>query len=126
MFEDAIKTANFRVNGNEEIPLDRISMFRLNFNTYFFAKGHKPAVLLLTVLMVLIILLVFNHKKDWKTAFVPYFLVAAFPYVWYLVFANHSQLHYFYTYRIQAITLFALIAWLSDAIDWKNVNNPAP
>lgn len=121
VFEDAMKTANFRVNGSDEIPLDRISMFRLNFDTYFFAKGHKPAVLLLAVLLVLIVLLVFSHKKDWKTAFVSYFLVAAFPYVWYLVFANHSQLHYFYTYRIQAITLFALIAWLSDAIDWKNI-----
>ena len=39
IFEDAFRTAQFRMYGNESYPLDRNIMLKLNFETYFFAKG---------------------------------------------------------------------------------------
>lgn len=34
-------------------------------------------------------------------------------YLWYLAMANHSQIHYYFTYRAQMITMFSLLAFLS-------------
>lgn len=35
-------------------------------------------------------------------------LLAAAPYAWFLVVANHSFVHYWYSYRIQAVTVFVV------------------
>ena len=121
VFEDALKTAKFRVGGSESVPLNRGLMYRLNFETYFFAKGHKPAIFLLVLFVILIILLIRNHKKNWMTYMLPVITIGVFPYVWFFVFSNHSQLHYFYTYRIQAITLFAIFSSISNAFDIKKI-----
>lgn len=128
VFEDALKTAQFRVGGNETYPLDRALMFRLNINTYYFAKGHKPAFLILVCILFLAAILIRRRRESWANFLVPVLLVGTFPYIWFFVFSNHSQLHYFYTYRIQAISLFAVFAALGNAIDWKkkseNVQKP--
>lgn len=125
IFEDAMKTAKFRVEGSESIPLDRSLMFRLNFDTYFFAKGHKPAVFILILILILILYLIRHHRSDWKETVLAFLLISVFPYVWFFVFANHSQLHYFYTYRIQAISLFSVFAALGCVLDLtKKVRDP--
>ena len=41
---------------------------------------------------------------------VPYMIVAIYPFVWYFVMKNHSFLHYFFTYRELAISLYAFAA----------------
>ena len=42
-------------------------------------------------------------------ACLPMLMVAAYPYLWYLVLANHSQIHFWYTYRAQLVTMFGLL-----------------
>lgn len=121
IFEDASKTAQFRIYGNDQYPLDRKLMLNLNFNTYFFAKGHKPAVFIAGFILILLLIMIFRHKKNWYNILFPILVIGMTPYIWFLVFANHSQLHYFYTYRIQAITLFAVFASISCAIDWDRL-----
>ena len=116
IFEDAMKTAQFRVSGSEAYPLDRALMFKLNFDTYFFAKGHKPAAFLVVTFLFLLVRCVRCHNSNWKSIVLPVLFIGIFPYFWYFVFANHSQLHYFYTYRIQAITLFAAFAAIGNTI----------
>ncbi len=117
VFTDAWNTARFRIEGNESYPLDRDMMLRSNFDTYFFAKGHKPFALIVIVLLCLLIIVIRHHKRDLQKGIFPILFVSLYPYFWYLVFSNHSQLHYFYTYRIQAITLFAVFAALGISID---------
>ena len=117
IFADAWKTARFRVEGSEAIPLDRALMFKTNVETYFFAKGHKPFALIVILIFVMIfILLRHPDKTRLKSAF-PILFVAVYPYVWFFVLSNHSQLHYFYTYRIQAITMFSVFAAIGNSID---------
>ena len=96
-------------------------MFKLNFETYFFAKGHKPAIFLLIAIFILVYRVIRHHDQNWIAIIVPVLIVGLFPYAWFFVFANHSQLHYFYTYRIQAITLFSIFAALGCAAD-QNTN----
>ncbi len=126
IFADAWKTARFRVEGSETVPLDRALMFRSNIDTYYFAKGHKPFALIAVLLLVLIIILIRHHRKDFLKRSLPFLFVAVYPYVWYFVLSNHSQLHYFYTYRIQAITLFAVFASIGSSIDYGGLRFPNP
>ncbi len=119
IFADAMKTADLRVNGSEAFPLDRMLMYKLNINTYYFAKGHKPFMFIAAAIVILIGMLILHHKKNVKSSLIPALFVGTFPYIWFFVFANHSQLHYFYTYRIQAITLFSIFAALGSSIDWE-------
>lgn len=121
IFTDAMTTARFRVEGSEAYPLDRGLMFRLNFETYFFAKGHKPLIFTVLILLVLILLSFRFHRKSGLKKMAAILTVGFFPYIWYFIFANHSQLHYFYTYRIQAITLFSLFAAIGCVIDIPSI-----
>ncbi|WP_375846707.1 hypothetical protein [Enterococcus durans] len=36
--------------------------------------------------------------------------IALTPYIWYNVLANHSQIHFWFTYRVQILTTFALLS----------------
>lgn len=38
---------------------------------------------------------------------IPLLIVAVYPYIWYVIMSNHSQIHYIFTYRIQMITVWA-------------------
>lgn len=117
VFDDAMATAKFRVEGNETYPLDRALMFRLNFETYFFAKGRKPLIFTVLILIFSALRIIRSRKKIHFSAFFLSLSIASFPYIWFFVFANHSQLHYFYTYRIQAIAMFAVFAAFSNAAE---------
>ncbi|MBQ6342664.1 MAG: hypothetical protein IJI41_06050 [Anaerolineaceae bacterium] len=119
IFWDAFRSAQFRIKGNENYPLDRKIMLKLNFETYFFAKGHKPAFILLVLFLIILFIFSRYRKKNWINIIIPSLFIGFYPYFWYLLFANHSQMHYFYTYRIQAITVFAIFTAMSCAIDWK-------
>lgn len=121
IFADAWKTARFRVEGSESVPLDRALMFRTNIDTYFFAKGHKPFAIIALLLLLLLFILVRHPSKERMKFSLPILFTGFYPYIWFFVLSNHSQLHYFYTYRIQAITMFALFAAICNAIDWHKV-----
>ena len=117
IFRDALTTAKFRVEGNDAYPLDRVLMFRLNFETYYFAKGRKPFIFVILSIILLCFRLIRSHGSAWQMKFILTMIIGSYPYIWFSVFANHSQLHYFYTYRIQAVTMFAVFAAFSNSID---------
>lgn len=47
---------------------------------------------------------------------IPFLLVMLYPYIWYVVVANHSFVHYIFTYRMQMITVWAVWIVLSNSI----------
>ncbi len=78
-----------------------------------FSEVMNPAtVIICTVIAVLIMLalmyLFHTEKPDWKL-YSPMLLLALLPYARYLVLSNHAYLHYFFTYRAQLITVFAML-----------------
>ena len=76
----------------------------------------------IVIAVIALILLIWKKAKDMKTilAYLPMLLVAAYPYIWYLVMSNHSQIHYWYTYRNQVLTLFAGLIFLASILKSKN------
>ena len=49
--------------------------------------------------------------------------LALLPYIWYVLAANHSYLHVWYTYRAQFLSLAAGILLYSEVIDTKRINS---
>ena len=117
--QDVINTILFRMKGDDVFLLDRRQMYRDNFNMMFPSYAKKAAVVFIFIIGVL---LIFYHKK-WKDIypFLPVGILAFYPYIWYFVLGNHSQIHYGFTYRTQAISIFVVLAVLFYCLDSEHI-----
>lgn len=69
------------------------------------------------VLVALIVLFVkFHVDKDQLKPLLPFLIVAVYPYVWYVVLANQSGVHYIFTHRMQLLTLLGMSIAYSKAV----------
>ena len=69
-------------------------------------------------LLVFIIASILHFQGHGGKKAIFFLLIALLPYAWYFFTANHSYLHYWFTYRLQAITLSAIfMAILSFSAD---------
>lgn len=118
---EALDQLLFRVNGSEELVVSRTEMLLANlqnivgFNCFSLTE-IAGAVILLLVLLGLFCFL-FRKKalpccktllKQNAFSYLLILMVGLYPYMWYLVFANHSQIHFWFTYRSQLVTVFSL------------------
>lgn len=111
----------YRLEGSEEEPLDRIGTIRKNLKAWLNVQDggviswSKIALLLL---IAAVVLMIWKKLKDLKTvgAYLPILIVALYPYVWYLIMSNHSQIHYWFTYRAQLVALFGGVVFLVSVL----------
>lgn len=107
VIKDAITQILFRTEGNEDYPLQRLDMLRKNISLMY------PKVTLLILGATCLIFLIIAIRKRTKirsyTDFILFGVIALTPYIWFNILANHSQIHYWFTYREQMITTFALL-----------------
>lgn len=123
-FWRTMSVVQYRLEGNEDEPLDRIGTIRKNLKAWLNVQDDgviswsKVALLLLILALILVI---WKKVKDMRTvsACVPMLFVAAYPYVWYLVMSNHSQIHYWYTYRAQLVALFGVLMFIAGILREK-------
>lgn len=115
VIQDAAYQILFRTEGSSSIPVTRLAMLKANLRTEF--SSANLLVLILVIVMFGILLwgkmnrgLTLN--TDWGFLAVVGVL-SLLPYMWYLVLANHSQIHYWFTYREQMVTIFAWLMMLS-------------
>lgn len=110
---DAFNQAVFRTEGNQDYPLDRVFMFKKNIGLIL----NKFNFLFFIGIVCLVVVIVILKRKAVKTNFdgnIFYLLIVGlFPYIWYFGMSNHSQIHYYFTYRTQIVTVFALSSFLS-------------
>ena len=111
----ALNELLFRVNGNETHPVNRIQTLKNNFN-YFFVPTAKYILLLIFVIWIIAFILYRKKFKEYKLA-IPLICIAIVPYIWYLAFSGHSSIHAWFTNKIQAVTLFAILCLLFEVID---------
>jgi hypothetical protein len=52
----------------------------------------------------------FNYKKA-----ILFLIIALMPYVWYFILSNHSYLHWWFTFRLQAVTIACLMMIMADS-----------
>lgn len=75
------------------------------------------------VLLALVLLLRYRRPMAVIRRAAHVLLVAPLPYVWFLVTSNHSSIHYYFTYRIQLMTVFAVFFVLLSAIDFQRMGS---
>lgn len=69
------------------------------------------------ILAILVVLFVkFHVDKENLKSLLPFLIVAVYPYVWYVVLANQTSVHYIFTYRLQLITLLGISIAYSKAV----------
>ncbi len=116
---DALNQVLFRSVGSaEEVTTPGEALSR---NVGMLNYMNWPAVCLVIPGILLAVLGWRQWKADRDTA-LRYLLilgVCLYPYLWYIAFSNHSQIHYFFTYRAQAVTVFGVLAVLLGLLgDW--------
>lgn len=104
---------------NNNPVLNRSFMLKENMQLVF----SKQFLAILAVIFIIWLLLFICFKKQFKTILKasPILIVSTFPYIWYLVLGNHSQVHYWMTFRSQAITVFGILCFAITCIDWNQV-----
>lgn len=80
------------------------------FQLIGYDKTNKIIVFLLGIVSFLYLVKKFSFKKSHQfKSFIPLILISLIPYFWFLVVANHSYIHVWFTYRNQLMTVIALI-----------------
>jgi hypothetical protein len=80
-----------------------------------FSKAAVLVFLALCALLVVAAIFTRKRREDY-VKMLPLLAVAALPFLWYIAFAGHSQVHYWMTYRILIVTVFAVTAYLAYGI----------
>lgn len=113
---DAFRTIIFRTEGDKNVPLNRIYMYENNINTMF----NKFYVVLIACTIILTIIILIKEREHTISRIslnsLYILLMVVYPYIWYTVLAGHSQVHYWFTYRLQIIAVFSLLSFLSYII----------
>lgn len=113
-----------RINGLQGMPNHKILyeyVISENFYTLYPINILKKKTVTTVMYVVLgILLLVFdwkNIKKKWFALLT--FLISLAPYVRYLILANHSYRHSFFTFRSQIITIIGLGIVIIECLNYK-------
>lgn len=128
-FDYVIDNAIERINGgnNAIVKIDNMYINAIvdNLLTLFPINIQKRVERLYFIPIVIIIfVLIFIKKKNWRELWFPALLIiiALIPYIRYLILADHSYRHYFFTFRLQMISIIALILAVVYSID-RNIAN---
>ncbi len=123
VFADAFQAIFFRVEGNQEYPVNRIMAIGKNL---FFLMGTEGIKILFPILLITLVgflVMVWKLRKK-AVELLPLIVTACMPYVWYFVLANHSYIHGFFTYRAQMVTLFSGGTMMILLWEWKKSERP--
>ena len=111
---DIFGHAMWRMTGVPEdgkwYPMTPAGAVQVNMETFFMGSNVLLLALLLAWLGVRA-LRMRTGAKGWLRA-LPVGAVALYPFVWYLAVQNHSNIHYWMTYKLLSVTAFSLCAYL--------------
>lgn len=118
LFSNAMNAAESRASASafsEEIS--RLLPIQRAFEVIF----TEPFCIVLVLMILLVVVLLakrrirFNREKALNNLWM--LVVALIPFVWYIVFANHSESHVFFTYRTMSILIFAACCYVVSIME---------
>ncbi len=114
--ENVIRDAlsQFAVRAGETEEISRLGALQRNLDLIHW----QPAIVVFLLLIVLV-LMRFDRRR-WKSVLLC-LLTTLPPCLWYMATANHSYLHFWFTYRSLAVVLAALLFALALLVDWSQL-----
>ena len=116
----------FRVAGDgAKYEVHRLSMLGNNIKMLVQPFGHTPKIIIFSLLFIVCCILLYKFRKAVinKIFIKKVIWISLIPYLWYLMAANHSQIHAWFTYRSQIITIFGLGYAMYYVTDWQKVKS---
>lgn len=116
----------FRVAGDgAKYEVHRLSMLGNNIKMLVQPFGHTPKIIIFSLLFIVCCILLYKFRKAVinKIFIKKVIWISLIPYLWYLMAANHSQIHAWFTYRSQIITVFGLGYTMYYVTDWQKVKS---
>jgi hypothetical protein len=114
VIQEAVAAIFFRTQGNDVYPLDRYRTLQLNLHGLLSSK--ELAVALLVLFSGLAIFVLLHRRCGPMRKHLVFLWVALYPYIWYSFTANHSQIHHWFTYRAQLVSLMGGFAFLAGVV----------
>ena len=108
-----VKNQFIRRAGSKDIS--RMDAIVRNFNLL-------PLVFINILLLIPLLFTPFYFNKRGLSKSILFVLVATLPYIWFFGAANHSYVHYWFTYRIQAVSISGVLLAFYNLVDWSKVN----
>ena len=116
----------FRVAGDgAKYEVHRLSMLESNIKMLIQPFGHTPKIIIFSLIFIVCGILLYKFRKTVinKIFIKKNIWISLIPYLWYLMAANHSQIHFWFTYRSQIITVFGLGYAMYYVTDWQKVKS---
>ena len=124
-FQYVSDNLKLRINGTENIiTLKELysNVIPLNFWTLYpigNIKGTKRQIRLFFGIILVLVLLIDWKNINKKKYSILMLLIATIPYARYLVLANHSYKHFFFTFREQIITIIAIGLFIIENFNYN-------
>lgn len=125
VIDQALVQANYRMGGGDQGEYNHFTIILKGYAKNLVIQDIIIPVIgaLLLLFFVLLVACVALRRKGrleggdlWASVGL-YVLVGALPYLWILIFGNHSAEHSFFTYRNQIITVFALLLCIQSLMN---------
>lgn len=128
---DAIQTSLNQVVNRTVTEADPhfsyVRTLQLNiFQLLGYDKRNKIIDLIIGILITGFVLKYISFSKQKLSKIILLLLVSILPYAWYLIAANHSYLHVWYTYRIQMITVISGLLIIIELVNWQKFRQDFP
>jgi len=122
VFSMALKQAQYRISGETDTisgVAKNISAIIRNITCLFPYSWTEKNVFFLFNITLGIIFVIYYLFKSQKKSYLSSFLLmlGCVPYLRYFILANHSYIHYFFTYRAQMTTIFCIGLLITFGID---------
>ena len=117
---DALSISKYRINGDVGAEIAGRSSITV-WDSLYANLSKCPLGLILPMLVVLAITACFAFNKKGVKIAVAYVFVSLFPILYYIVIANQTYVHCWFTYRALIVTVASLLMALSSVIDWERI-----
>ena len=106
MIADALDNVLLRVGATEsEVQISALEVIMKNIG------ANKLCLVFVVFVFSMIVLYKIREKRkiEFKRVNIGILLCAILPFMWYVVISNHSYIHFWFTYRILAISIYATL-----------------
>ena len=116
----AIAVEGLKVNVMNMLPWVQFDPALTGFARYL-SIGSTGVLISIAVFVALVLLVTCRRPRNVVKRADVVLVLVTMPYLWLATLGPHSKLHHAYTYRVQAIAVFAIVYFFAASVDWSRL-----